>query len=228
MLGYPILSIRSIPQDARVPRSLLQGGARERRDQVARSSSTTCGRRTTRPTARRRCGRAKFAAHHPNVVVLDLSSFKCGHDAPTYGLIDSIIETVEDALRGAPRHRREQAGRLDQDPRQDLRARAEAPRGAPRGRRARSSTSSSTPSTRSASSSSSSRRSSSSDAPRPGSRARRADRGAPREARRRTCRTPAARWSPSPPEGHREARQEDQGRDDRSRQRTGQRCDQRR
>jgi hypothetical protein len=25
------------------------------------------------------------------VVVLDLSSFKCGHDAPTYGLIDSII-----------------------------------------------------------------------------------------------------------------------------------------
>jgi hypothetical protein len=34
---------------------------------------------------------AKFAARHPNVAVLDLSSFKCGHDAPTYGLIDSII-----------------------------------------------------------------------------------------------------------------------------------------
>jgi hypothetical protein len=36
---------------------------------------------------------AKFAARHPNVVVLDLSSFKCGHDAPTYGLIDSIINS---------------------------------------------------------------------------------------------------------------------------------------
>jgi hypothetical protein len=35
---------------------------------------------------------ASFAAHHPNVVVLDLSSFKCGHDAPTYGLIDAIVE----------------------------------------------------------------------------------------------------------------------------------------
>src|SRR5262249_37854020 len=35
---------------------------------------------------------ASFAAHHPNVVVLDLSSFKCGHDAPTYGLIDSTID----------------------------------------------------------------------------------------------------------------------------------------
>ena len=37
---------------------------------------------------------AKFAARHPNVAVLDLSSFKCGHDAPTYGLIDSIISTA--------------------------------------------------------------------------------------------------------------------------------------
>jgi hypothetical protein len=31
------------------------------------------------------------------VAVLDLSSFKCGHDAPTYGLIDSII-----AASGSP------------------------------------------------------------------------------------------------------------------------------
>ncbi len=34
---------------------------------------------------------AKFAARHPNLVVLDLSSFKCGQDAPTYGIIDGII-----------------------------------------------------------------------------------------------------------------------------------------
>ncbi|HEV8551009.1 MAG TPA: CoA activase, partial [Polyangiaceae bacterium] len=36
---------------------------------------------------------AAFAAHHPNVAVLDLSSFKCGHDAPTYGLIADILQT---------------------------------------------------------------------------------------------------------------------------------------
>jgi hypothetical protein len=36
---------------------------------------------------------ANFAAHHPNVAVLDLSSFKCGHDAPTYGMIDSVLQT---------------------------------------------------------------------------------------------------------------------------------------
>jgi len=35
----------------------------------------------------------KFAARHPNVAILDLSSFKCGHDAPTYGIIDSIVSS---------------------------------------------------------------------------------------------------------------------------------------
>jgi len=37
---------------------------------------------------------AKYAARHVNLACLDLSSFKCGHDAPTYGLIDSIIASA--------------------------------------------------------------------------------------------------------------------------------------
>jgi predicted nucleotide-binding protein (sugar kinase/HSP70/actin superfamily) len=36
---------------------------------------------------------ARYAARHPNLAVLDLSSFKCGHDAPTYGIIDKIVST---------------------------------------------------------------------------------------------------------------------------------------
>jgi hypothetical protein len=35
---------------------------------------------------------AKFTARHPNLVALELSSFKCGHDAPIYTVIESIIE----------------------------------------------------------------------------------------------------------------------------------------
>jgi activator of 2-hydroxyglutaryl-CoA dehydratase/predicted nucleotide-binding protein (sugar kinase/HSP70/actin superfamily) len=35
---------------------------------------------------------AKFTARHPNLVALEFSSFKCGHDAPTYTAIESIIE----------------------------------------------------------------------------------------------------------------------------------------
>jgi len=34
---------------------------------------------------------AKVAARHPALAVVDLSSFKCGHDAPTYGIVDAIL-----------------------------------------------------------------------------------------------------------------------------------------
>ena len=35
---------------------------------------------------------AKFTARHPNLVALEVSSFKCGHDAPIYGVVEGIIE----------------------------------------------------------------------------------------------------------------------------------------
>ncbi|MBN2342980.1 MAG: CoA activase [Deltaproteobacteria bacterium] len=38
---------------------------------------------------------AKVAARHPNLAVVDMSSFKCGHDAPTYSYIDRILDASE-------------------------------------------------------------------------------------------------------------------------------------
>ena len=35
---------------------------------------------------------AKYVARHPNLVAIDLSSFKCGHDAPIYNTVENIIE----------------------------------------------------------------------------------------------------------------------------------------
>jgi len=35
---------------------------------------------------------AKFTARHPNLVALEISNFKCGHDAPIYTVIEDIIE----------------------------------------------------------------------------------------------------------------------------------------
>jgi predicted nucleotide-binding protein (sugar kinase/HSP70/actin superfamily) len=35
---------------------------------------------------------AKFTARHPNLVALEISNFKCGHDAPIYAVIEDIIE----------------------------------------------------------------------------------------------------------------------------------------
>lgn len=34
----------------------------------------------------------EFTARHPNLVALEIYSFKCGHDAPIYGVIEGIIE----------------------------------------------------------------------------------------------------------------------------------------
>jgi predicted nucleotide-binding protein (sugar kinase/HSP70/actin superfamily) len=36
---------------------------------------------------------AKFVARHPNLVAVELSNFKCGHDATIYATIEEIIET---------------------------------------------------------------------------------------------------------------------------------------
>jgi predicted CoA-substrate-specific enzyme activase len=94
VLGYPILSIRSIPKDdeylKRYFKEELASGVMKTplelnhvwpENYSANSSQKVWG--------------AVFAAHHPNVAVLDLSSFKCGHDAPTYGLIESILTSAK-------------------------------------------------------------------------------------------------------------------------------------
>ncbi|MVF14635.1 CoA activase [Ketobacter sp. MCCC 1A13808] len=89
-LGYPIISMRSIPKDKtylhRFFRQDLESGRinspLEINDVWPENYSVNSVQKVWA---------AKFAARHPNVAVLDLSSFKCGHDAPTYGMIDSII-----------------------------------------------------------------------------------------------------------------------------------------
>jgi predicted nucleotide-binding protein (sugar kinase/HSP70/actin superfamily) len=35
---------------------------------------------------------AKYVARHPNLVALELSNFKCGHDAPIYSVVEEIVE----------------------------------------------------------------------------------------------------------------------------------------
>lgn len=89
-LGFKTISMRAIPKDEEyLMRYFGVDVAQERvtsaydiRDVWAENYSTN--------SAQKVWG-AKFAARHPNVAVLDLSSFKCGHDAPTYSIIDKIL-----------------------------------------------------------------------------------------------------------------------------------------
>lgn len=89
-LGFKTISMRAIPKDEQyLYRYFGQDIKQERvssaydiRDVWAENFSTNSAQKVWA---------AKFAARHPNVAVLDLSSFKCGHDAPTYAIIDKIL-----------------------------------------------------------------------------------------------------------------------------------------
>ncbi len=89
-LGFKTLSMRAIPKDEEyLSRYFSEDVKQERmssaydiRDVWAENYSTNSAQKVWA---------AKFAARHPNVAVLDLSSFKCGHDAPTYSIIDKIL-----------------------------------------------------------------------------------------------------------------------------------------
>jgi len=85
--GYPVMSVRSLPRD---PDSLARwfpdGDGLDIRDVWPENYSANSAQKVWA---------AKYAARHPNLAILDLSSFKCGHDAPTYGIIDGIVKTAK-------------------------------------------------------------------------------------------------------------------------------------
>lgn len=90
VLGYPILSVRSLPRD-------MEYLARYFKDEIANGQHpldiNDVWPENYSANSAQKVWAVKFAARHPNVVLLDLSSFKCGHDAPTYGIIDSIVSS---------------------------------------------------------------------------------------------------------------------------------------
>jgi predicted nucleotide-binding protein (sugar kinase/HSP70/actin superfamily) len=92
-LGYPILSMRSIPKnreflDPLFAEDLAKGVIESPLD------VTDVWPENYSTNSVQKVWAAKFASRHPNIACLDLSSFKCGHDAPTYGLIDSVIASA--------------------------------------------------------------------------------------------------------------------------------------
>jgi predicted CoA-substrate-specific enzyme activase len=91
VLGYPILSIRSIPRDRDY---LMRYFGKDVEAGLIKDplEINHVWPENYSVNSSQKVWAAAFAARHPNVAVLDLSSFKCGHDAPTYGLIDSILQ----------------------------------------------------------------------------------------------------------------------------------------
>ena len=90
-LGYPIFSQSTLPLDEDLLERLfaedVQSGLIKHPLEIQDvwKNSYSC-------STNHKVWAAKFTARHPNLVALEMSSFKCGHDAPIYGVIEGIIE----------------------------------------------------------------------------------------------------------------------------------------
>jgi len=90
-LGYPIFSQNTLPLDERHAGTTLW---EEVRAGVITSplDITDAWKNSYSCSTNHKVWAAKFTARHPNLVALEISSFKCGHDAPIYGVVEGIIE----------------------------------------------------------------------------------------------------------------------------------------
>ena len=90
-LGYPIFSQNTLPLDDDMLERLF---GEEVRAGVVTSplDITDAWKNSYSCSTNHKVWAAKFTARHPNLVALEISSFKCGHDAPIYGVIEGIIE----------------------------------------------------------------------------------------------------------------------------------------
>src|SRR5499433_1068879 len=90
-LGYPIFSQNTLPLDEDLLDRLF--GEEVRAGVI--SSPLDIGdawKNSYSCSTNHKVWAAKFTARHPNLVALEISSFKCGHDAPIYGVVEGIIE----------------------------------------------------------------------------------------------------------------------------------------
>jgi predicted CoA-substrate-specific enzyme activase len=90
-LGYPIFSQSTLPLDEDLLDRLF--GAEVRASVIQHPLDISdVWKNSFSASTNHKVWAAKFTARHPNLVALEISSFKCGHDAPIYGVIEAIIE----------------------------------------------------------------------------------------------------------------------------------------
>jgi predicted nucleotide-binding protein (sugar kinase/HSP70/actin superfamily) len=90
-LGYPIFSQNTLPIDEDLLERLFGDEVRAGVTSHA-LDITDAWKNSYSCSTNHKVWAAKFAARHPNLVALELSSFKCGHDAPIYGVVEGIVE----------------------------------------------------------------------------------------------------------------------------------------
>jgi len=89
-IGYPVLTLASLPLDEDILERLfgeeIRAGAIKGPTDVSDAWKNSYSENTTQ-----KIWAAKYTARHPNLVALELSSFKCGHDAPIYTAVEEVV-----------------------------------------------------------------------------------------------------------------------------------------
>jgi predicted nucleotide-binding protein (sugar kinase/HSP70/actin superfamily) len=91
--GYPIFSQMVLPRDEDLLDRLFGDEVREGVITHPLDISDVWTH-TTSENTNQKIWAAKFVARHPSLVAVEFSSFKCGHDAPVYSVVEEIIESA--------------------------------------------------------------------------------------------------------------------------------------
>jgi predicted nucleotide-binding protein (sugar kinase/HSP70/actin superfamily) len=90
-LGYPVFSQSTLPLDDDLLDRLF--GEEVRAEIISHPLDISDVWKTaTAASSNLKIWAAKFTARHPNLVAVEISSFKCGHDAPIYTVVERIVE----------------------------------------------------------------------------------------------------------------------------------------
>ena len=91
-LGYPVFSQSYLPDDEDMLERLF--GEEVRSGAITHALDIRdVWKNAYSASTNQKIWAAKFTARHPNLVALEVSNFKCGHDAPIYNVIEDIIES---------------------------------------------------------------------------------------------------------------------------------------
>jgi activator of 2-hydroxyglutaryl-CoA dehydratase/predicted nucleotide-binding protein (sugar kinase/HSP70/actin superfamily) len=90
-IGYPAFTQDSLPIDDDIVWRLFGDDVRAGRIAEPMDISDVWKNSYSENTSRK-VWAAKYTARHPNLVALELSSFKCGHDAPIYSTVEEIVQ----------------------------------------------------------------------------------------------------------------------------------------
>ena len=90
-LGYPVLTQDGLPIDKDILEKVFGDDVRAGVVSDAMDISDAWKNSYSENT-NRKVWAAKYVARHPNLVALELSSFKCGHDAPIYTVVEETVQ----------------------------------------------------------------------------------------------------------------------------------------